>query len=575
MKSSRDSSDDVSLFPFLAVLLCTMGSLVVLLFVVAHRARLQAAIPAAKTEPAAAVSPQRLAALRDSQSRLDRRLDRGRQVLQHVEQRIRSLRETMERLKRAAHDLGQLGQSSAEQQARDRAELVRLRKLAAEAEQELERLQREAAGRPPSYAIVPYQGGRKTHRRPLYIECLTDRVVLQPEGIELTRADFENPLGPGNPLASALRAASQYYVNQQLRAARAGQQQARPEPYPLLLVRPDGVVAYYQVLEAIGVWEGQYGYELVESDWQLEFPTADPQLAHVEQQAVDEARARRVRLALAAPSQYGRRGGHAGGGTAGGGFEPFENPSPDTEEPRGPFGTGSFAAKRQATEAHTEAPRGQFGTGSFAAKRQATEARPAGSEPKATAAAGRRPSGAVRTAGSAERTAAGGQEPAGSSAAAAGSESAATGDGGSPMANAAGSGQPPESLAAKRGRNWALPNSGRNGVPIRRPLRVLVREDRIAILPDTTPDGAGAAAGRVVLLDGSTKDAMDQFVAVLWDQIESWGIAGKGMYWKPVLSLHVAPGGRPRARQIQALLRDSGLEIVETSKHSQRGGMRR
>jgi len=143
------------------------------------------------------------------------------------------------------------------------------------------------------------------------------------------------------------------------------------------------------------------------------------------------------------------------------------------------------------------------------------------------------------------------------------------------MANAAGSGQPPESLAAKRGRNWALPNSGRAGVPIRRPLRVLVREDRIAVLPETTPDGAGAAAGRVVLLDGSTKDAMDQFVAVLWDQIESWGIAGKGMYWKPVLSLHVAPGGRPRARQIQALLRDSGLEIVETSKHSQRGGVRR
>ena len=64
-----------------------------------------------------------------------------------------------------------------------------------------------ALQKPRSYSVVPYDGPNGTRRRPIYIECLADAVVLQPEGVRLSEADFEGPLGPGNPLAAALRAA--------------------------------------------------------------------------------------------------------------------------------------------------------------------------------------------------------------------------------------------------------------------------------------------------------------------------------------------------------------------------------
>ena len=93
--------------------------------------------------------------------------------------------------------------------------------------------------RPPAvaarYAVVPYEGPNQTHRRPIYIECRDDAVVLQPERIGLTDSDFEGPLGPGNPLAAALRAAREYMLAQRDFDPQVG------EPYPLLLVRPEGI----------------------------------------------------------------------------------------------------------------------------------------------------------------------------------------------------------------------------------------------------------------------------------------------------------------------------------------------
>ena len=89
-----------------------------------------------------------------------------------------------------------------------------------------------------TYSVVPYQGPNATRRRPIYIECRGDAIVLQPEGVELTSDDFVGFLGPGNPLASSLRAMTEYYN------ANTPPGQKPSEPYPLLLVRPDGVPAY-------------------------------------------------------------------------------------------------------------------------------------------------------------------------------------------------------------------------------------------------------------------------------------------------------------------------------------------
>jgi hypothetical protein len=43
--------------------------------------------------------------------------------------------------------------------------------------------------------------------------------------------------------------------------------------------------------------------------------------------------------------------------------------------------------------------------------------------------------------------------------------------------------------------------------------------------------------------------------------MDSWGIAGRGMYWRPILHVYNAPGAEGRADDLEALLEGSGLEV--------------
>ncbi len=206
--------------------------------------------------------------------------------------------------------------------------MQRLRGEIDAAARRLDDARKEAAARKPCYAIVPYEGPNQTYRPPIYIECRADAVVLQPEGIELTESDFEGPPGPGNPLAAAMRAAREYLLARPNFDAKAG------EPYPLLLVRPDGINAYYVAREAMVSWGADFGYELIGDDWRLAFPTADPRLTQVVRQAVATARADQARLAAAAPSYRGVRGKVVYRAAPGGGGFIREEAPPDVDAGR-------------------------------------------------------------------------------------------------------------------------------------------------------------------------------------------------------------------------------------------------
>ena len=86
------------------------------------------------------------------------------------------------------------------------AELAHLREATEEARRRLALAKEEAKNRPQAFAIIPYEGANGTKRRPIYIECTEKGIIIQPEGIVLSRLDFDGPLGPGNPLDAALRA---------------------------------------------------------------------------------------------------------------------------------------------------------------------------------------------------------------------------------------------------------------------------------------------------------------------------------------------------------------------------------
>jgi hypothetical protein len=84
-----------------------------------------------------------------------------------------------------------------------------------------------------------------------------------------------------------------------------------------------------------------------------------------------------------------------------------------------------------------------------------------------------------------------------------------------------------------------------------------VEADRLVVRGEN-PSGRDQ---RVIPLGADTLDAVDELVAVVAERVETWGMAGRGMYWRPLLVMEVAPGGEARFAELQALLADSGLDI--------------
>ena len=98
-------------------------------------------------------------------------------------------------------------------------------------------------------------------------------------------------------------------------------------------------------------------------------------------------------------------------------------------------------------------------------------------------------------------------------------------------------------------------------IPVRRTISVIVRNHHLAILSDDVRPNAPARSSKTIPLERDTVASIDEFVAAVQNQIEGWGMAGDGLYWRPVLSLHVGPDGHRRAQDLARLLKNSGLEL--------------
>ncbi len=296
-----------SLFTFLDVMLCTLGALIIVLICVVRTAQIKNSDIA--PEDVAAVeeidaqretTEWRTKHLTASREQLRKQLQDRRLELSHIEEHTRRLRAQLAEADAAEKVLAADHQHN-EKLDQLASEAQKLAGQVAEAERDLQRTREEALSKRPSYAVVPYEGPNQTTRRPMYIECRADRVILQPENIELTVEDFMGPLGPGNPLAAGLRAAQEYLSSYQ----NVGDD---GEPYPLLLVRPDGVETYYIAREAVSSWGAEFGYEFIDQDWKLEYREPQPAMVDAMRLAIMEARLRQRALARAAPRYHGARG---------------------------------------------------------------------------------------------------------------------------------------------------------------------------------------------------------------------------------------------------------------------------
>jgi len=568
----------ISLFPFLAVLICTMGVLILLLVILVRQARLKA-LAQARAEAGVPTQQEtrgpipddgelrRLEEdlswqeqqLRAAREKTQSQLTEARLILGHVEDSIRRLREELqtlqERLKRldGAADAGGPTLADLEQRLRE------MQQVALNLKAEVDRKERE---RPPkSYAIIPYQGKFGTTRRPIYLECRGDGVFLQPEGIRFSVEDFLGPLGPGNPLDAALRA-----IREELLARKEFDPLAEGEPYPLLIVRPDGIEAYYAARAAMTSWGTEFGYELIESDWNLTYPPRDPKLAEVVQQAVDLARRRQEFLVKAAPGKYGRAprqyraAPYVGGAVATGqGDTPSEDPMLAQWQARQRSGHTSTGQQMRAGDRGVasaedtvigDSPKSQGNSGG---PKDGTPRLP-GERVSAGSAGSRIASQPVGQATASDYQPLSPQQIVGNPGPATGSTSANGSVGDATI------GVTVRPLAEQRGRNWGLPAHEASAIPVTRPIRIDCFPDRLVLVPEKGLDGI-----RVVYLDPSPEKAVEDLVKAIGDYVESWGIAGRDMYWRPVLSVHVASGAQQQFQMLRILLKDSGL-VVEQAR---------
>jgi hypothetical protein len=532
-----------SMFPFLAVLICTMGALILLLVVIARQARLQAA------KVAVAEAAKRDADLKVQQERIQWVIDNlevameatqaerteARLILGHLENHARQLRDELARLDVALDDLDRQDHSSGQERSLLEAELQTVEAEITAARQRLDESRRDAEQRPRSYAIVPYEGPHETQRRPIYIECRADAIVLQPEGIALTVQDFIGPLGPSNPLAAALRAAREHMLAQgEFDPKTSG------EPYPLLLVRPSGIARYNLAQTAMQSWTSEFGYELIDEDWELDFGEPDPELARQMQMAVDAARRHIELLATAAPSHFGfgqptryraapvRGGAVPINGTpdgSGSGYvqqEPFEPLANRFGQP------GDNEGGQEDDRSGGERVGGRLASGGAIPQNQAQRSALETGQPL-------RPGEWQEEELSAD---------------------------GSTQGSEAGTASTAKSLARSRGVNWALPEKPGTSIPISRPIRIDCYSDRLVIVSAENP-----ARNESIPLGPYMKDSINEFVSSVQQRIESWGIAGRGMYWRPVLSTDIMAGAERRYTELSALLDGSGLEV---QRHNER-----
>ncbi|HND51507.1 MAG TPA: hypothetical protein PLV92_03890, partial [Pirellulaceae bacterium] len=312
----RRSATGMALFPFLAVLICTMGALIVLLVMVLQQARVQAT--AAAVEESRAREATRSAAKAQKDEKLEQiredlewrqellqqqrtsqseELAKQRLELSHLEDHIRRLEDQWKQTLKKLQELQKVKENKEATEKASRDQLVKLQQEIEAAKREFEEARRKAFEKPPSFALVPYVGKNGVRRRPIYIECTEEGIVLHPERVVFLPADFNGPMGPGNPLDAALRTVREYW-------ARTSDPRVDGEPYPLLIVRPNGAVAYAMARGAMKSWDEEFGYELVDDELRLEFPPPDPELDTLLTRTIKDARERQTLLAAAMPSRY-------------------------------------------------------------------------------------------------------------------------------------------------------------------------------------------------------------------------------------------------------------------------------
>jgi hypothetical protein len=287
----------VNTFPFLAVLLCAMGSLIFLLLVIDRRAKI---VARAKALEFVSARQARDAQLTESaRKEWERKREELHALLAHQELDLETQLATVQgqarqlsdklgkekvdgaaleaalarehlRLERTRADLAakekSLVQSANEREASQKA-IVRMTAELSQLEQTLRELQALRQRETRTYSLIPYRGRFGQARKPIYVECTSAGIIFQPG---------RRRIGPASIQTAQMRAEIEKSAGALAAESKEDDEEARQKnPYLLFLVRPDGISNYWQAQKAVQDLPVDFGYEFVEADWVLDFSSPE------------------------------------------------------------------------------------------------------------------------------------------------------------------------------------------------------------------------------------------------------------------------------------------------------------
>lgn len=605
-KRSRGNDYAPSTFPFLAVLLCVIGALILLLVINVTNSRASArkqvqgelseAIEEAKEQSDYLVSiSEELRARRE-------------QVKNQIESRRRELARTEDHIKRLQ---GQLDESMARLESlheltADHSESIdsqsQIEQLKSKLDQERKNLAEKLQDRKdqtPAFSIIPYEGTNRTTRRPVYLECTEHGVVIQPEGILVSMEDLGPPHGPGNPLDAALRVLRNAY---QARDAVYG---ITIPPYPLLIVRPEGIHSYALARSAMAGWDDQFGYELIDEQMQLAYPEGIPELKEELTRSLAIAKDRQRALVAALPARFSRN--------------PFATKSEnswDSIDAESMAGSGNSKSetnpnmKRSERDVANDGRRWEMiqqlpSNSVVASQAPSRDGDPTllPSLPKTGSSDGFKTSVPPRQASSQDAPqlsdlnsladSAGSSTWSGNSSEASSTSGASGGsasssqnsedtqmeqalreqamkqqDGSTPSVNKSvpsrtasqksnGSDSELKPISLTAGKDWATSRMDNKSTPVSRPIGIIVLQDRWLMCKE----GQNWKYDAEILLEQGPQVASEQLQRSIRDRVDSWGLSLPGGYWAPSLTVQAAADADQSVQRLQKLLEGSGVLI--------------
>src|SRR5579872_6832944 len=311
----------MSLFPFLDTLVCTMGALILMLLAMTPKikeraqarlhAQLAALAPAQQDEPDPELEPEPVpqpepvappavvaAAPDRAQLALDRAAERKKRreawiqtaadareklavkqadyrkqrlLLKETDQRLKHVQDRLLKTRLKSEAVGEADQSLADLAARLEEQQEQVSQEIAKTRKNIDALNRRQAAAKNEYSLVPYDGTSGTVRRPIYIECSGKGFRFLPEDETVSPTDLEGFPDSYNPLLTGTQNLMRFWTRR-----RRNSPESEPEPYVLLLVRPSGCFTYYLARKYLSSLSVNFGYELIEEDWKLSVPDADP-----------------------------------------------------------------------------------------------------------------------------------------------------------------------------------------------------------------------------------------------------------------------------------------------------------